>query len=68
MSEILEQFKKHGMDASYHFADDTCKEWAFAYIEKEKALTLFNDHPELQPEMIEIAKSFLWTLDVGKND
>ena len=61
--EILEQFEKYGMDASYHYADDTCSEWDMAYREAEKARELFDNNKQLQKEMREIAKRFLWTLD-----
>ena len=57
---ILDCFRKHGMQASYHYADDTCKEWDSGDAEKRKALKLFDDNPALQGEMRETAKTFLW--------
>ncbi len=58
----LEDFKKAGMTASYHFADDTTKEWGLAKKEEAEALRIFDENPALQPEMREIAKGFLWSL------
>lgn len=60
--DTLEQFKKHGMSASYHFADDSGSEWNHGNREKSLALELFDAHPDLQTAMREIAKGFLWTL------
>lgn len=59
----LELFQKLGMDASYHFADDSGSEWSLGYQQQRRALDLYESHPELQEEMRDIAKSFLWTLD-----
>ena len=63
MNEILEQFKKLGMDASFHFADDTGSEWGLAYRDQEKALDLYLKNPSLQEEMKEIAKGFIFSLE-----
>lgn len=63
MNPKLELFKKHGMDASHHYADDSCKEWGLASKSKSYAMTIFNDNPELQDEMRVIAKGFLWSLE-----
>lgn len=63
---VLAEFKKHGNKASYHYADDSCKEWGLGDSERSKALKLFNDNPELQSEMRTIAKDFLWTLKLNR--
>jgi len=63
---ILKEFTDLGNSASYHFADDSGKEWDAAYAAQHKAESLFIQHPELRDEMIAIAKKFLWTLDVDK--
>ena len=60
--EILEEFKTYGMDASYHYADDTGKEWKFAYPLVDKCLKLVKEHPELHEEMKEIAKHFIFPM------
>ena len=62
MKQILEEFEHLGISASFHFADDSCKEWGTARKQEAKAIALFRDNPELQDEMREIAKGFLWTL------
>ena len=63
MKTILEEFKYYGMSASFHYADDTHSgEWRKGSHYEAKAMALFRAHPELQPEMREIAKGFLWTL------
>jgi hypothetical protein len=63
VNDILQQFKDHGMSASFHYADDTCKEWALASRRESAAMKLFDSHPELQDEMRVIASDFLWTLN-----
>ena len=45
--EILEEFKKAGLDASFHYADDTGQEWKFAYPLVDKCMKLVKEHPEL---------------------
>ena len=62
MSSVVETFKQHGMKASYHYADDSGKEWGHGSREKKLALILFDDNPDLQAEMREIASQFLWSL------
>lgn len=60
--EILEQFKKAGLDASFHYADDTGKEWHLAYPLVEKCMKLAKEYPELHTEMAEIAKHFIFLM------
>ncbi len=59
----LKIFQQHGSNASFHYADDTCREWGAAHREKNKALEIFDNNPKLQAEMREIAKGFLWSLE-----
>ena len=61
--EILEQFKEHGMTASYHYADDSTKEWDQGFKHSYAAQELAKQHPRLIPQMREIAKSFLWSFN-----
>ena len=60
--EILEEFKTYGMDASYHYADDSGKEWHLAYPLVDKCMKLVKEHPELHEEMREIAKRFIFSM------
>ena len=62
MNEALIKFKKRARQASFHYADDSCREWGLAKQDKDSALKLFDDNPELQDEMREIAKDELWSL------
>jgi hypothetical protein len=62
MNKILEQFKKDGYQASYHFACDHGTEYQLGYKYQKAAIKAFKDHPELKDEMIEIAKGFLWSI------
>ena len=57
---VIQQFEKHARACSYHYADDSGKEWGLAREEKAKALELFDTHPDLQLEMRKIADSQLW--------
>lgn len=59
---ILIKFKRHASSASFHYADDSCKEWGLAKQDKNDALKIFDENPELQNEMREIAKDELWSL------
>ena len=61
----LEEFKRLGDSASFHFADDSCKEWPKARTQEAKALALFRANPHLQDDMREIARGFLWSLPKG---
>ena len=67
VTNILNRFTKHGKDASFHYADDTGKEWGSGDREKRDALVLFDSNPALQKEMREIAKGFLWSLKSERN-
>ena len=58
--QILEEFKKAGLDASFHYADDTGKEWHLAYPLVDKCMKLSKEHPSLHTEMKEIAKHFIF--------
>ena len=60
--EILENFKTYGMDASYHYADDSGQEWKFAYPLVDKCIKLVKEHPELHEEMKEISKKFIFSM------
>lgn len=60
--QILEEFKKAGLDASFHYADDTGKEWHLAYPLVDKCMKLAKEHPELHTEMAEIAKHFIFAM------
>ena len=66
MITLTERFKELGMQASYHYADDTCKEWGAGDKAKHQALKIFDDNPALQPELRKIAADFLWTLEIDR--
>ena len=68
MPDILEQFKDLGISASFHFADDSGKEWNIAHREQGIALALYRDNPALQDDMRKIAKGFLWSLSLALED
>ena len=46
--------------ASFHYADDSCKEWHLADDAKQAALKIFDAHPELHDKMR--ANTELWSL------
>ena len=63
LAAILKEFKHYGMSASFHYADDTHSgDWMKGSSYEAKAMALFREHPELEAEMREIAKGFIWTL------
>ena len=58
---ILSSFEQHGKDASYHYADDSGKEWQLGTLERDKALDIWRSHKYLTEEMKVIGKGFLWS-------
>lgn len=65
--DTLAEFKKLGMQASYHYADDSTKEWGLGRKNEAAALALFDDaEPELQTAMREISTGFLWSLNMAR--
>ena len=65
MKTVLEQFEELGKDASYHYAGDMSEFHSGMMLERQ-ALALFDQHPELQAEMREVAKGFLWSLKMSR--
>lgn len=63
MNDTLIKFKRHASRASYHYADDSGKEWGLAKQDKDAALELFDANPDMQDEMRSMAKSELWSLN-----
>jgi hypothetical protein len=59
----LEEFIALGNLASFHYADDTTKEWGRGDECKRQAIDVYKSHPELHEQMKHAAKEFLWTLD-----
>ena len=64
--ELLQQFRKAGSNASYHYADDTGCEWDSGRKYENEALQIFDNHPELEKEFRKIAKRFLWSLNMKR--
>lgn len=56
----IEEFKKYANAASFHYADDSCKEWDEASRCENKAMQIYYANPEHQKEMASIGKSQLW--------
>jgi len=65
-NDFVEEFNLHGKVASYHYSDDTGKEWVLGDRHKTLALIVVDSHPDLQPEMREAAKGFLWSLSMER--
>jgi len=59
---VLDKFTQLGQQASYHYAADRTSEWRLGTPLEAEAVALFDAHPELQAQMREIAKGFLWPL------
>lgn len=59
--EVLQKFKSAGMMASYHYADDSGREWSLGSACEEQAMKLVDTHPELLDDFKEIGKGFLWS-------
>ena len=66
--DILENFKELGEKASYHYADDSGKEWSLGNKAKLECLEIFDANPDLHNTMRAIAKGFLWSLGFERKD
>ena len=64
---VLEEFDKLGKRISFHYADDSGKEWRIARSLKPKVYELYRAHPELQEEMNGLAKGWLWTSEYTRD-
>jgi hypothetical protein len=62
--EVLRLFDSLGRSASYHYADDSTKEWSQGDVDMFAAMNLYIGHPDLREEMQKIAKGFLWSLNM----
>ena len=62
IQDRIEEFDTLGRQASFHYADDRGKEWSQAKTLEAQARALFDQHPDLQKQMRELARGFLWTL------
>ena len=59
-NSIVEEFKKCASSVSFHYADDSCKEWGLAKKGKKAVFKLWDDNPELHDEMLEVMSKQLW--------
>ena len=59
IKSTLELFEQAGKDASYFFAGP---DYRSGYAFEREARRIFNETPELEDQMTEIAKNFLWKL------
>jgi len=66
MIEIIEDFRKNASSASYHYADDSCREWGHAKECVRKCRELLHNHPEHREEFLEIAKTQLCAGEITK--
>jgi len=59
--KAVSEFIRLGYQASYHYADDTCKEWDDAYKCRDEAMDLYRraDTPT-RAAMHLVARAFLW--------
>lgn len=64
MNDLVEQFNTLGQSASYHYADDSGKEYGLGVAKEREAMVLFHAHPELEDQFREKANGFLWSLDI----
>jgi hypothetical protein len=56
----LEEFKQAAGNASYHYADDTCREWDLAEKYEHQCRRIFEEADEaLKAEIRKVAGSYL---------
>ena len=63
---VLEKFTQLGQQASYHYAADRTSEWRLGTPLEREAIAMFDANPELQAQMREVAKGFLWSLELRR--
>ena len=54
-------FKHYGLRASYHYADDSTKEWRYGAMAKDKAYKIAAAYPQCEEQFKEVAQNFLWS-------
>lgn len=64
--QALIEFNRHGQNASFHYDDDSNKEWHIGDEEKRIALEVFDAFPALQAEFRKIARNFSWSLELER--
>lgn len=57
----LAQFAKEGRDASYHYADDSGKEWQQGALARDRAIAIWQKNKHLTEKMLYLARDFLWS-------
>lgn len=57
----LSQFHKEGKDASYHYADDSGKEWYQGTLARDRALAIWRKNKHLTEKMLYLSRDFLWS-------
>lgn len=65
-NEIIETFKKEAGSASFHYADDSCREWGQAKKCVKNCHEMYAQHPEYKEEFNEIAKRQLCATEILK--
>lgn len=60
--EIIDHYKSLARSASYHYADDSGKEWDQAREYEQKALDLFYAYPQMERKLRAAHKGNLWSL------
>ena len=63
---ILDEFKKKASSASYHYADDSCKEWGQAKSCVRICRDILKNYPEYRADLIKIANKQLCALEITK--
>ena len=59
--EWVNEFLHEGMTASYHYADDSGKEWPLGTLHRDRALAVYEKRPDLESRLLEVGKKFLWS-------
>lgn len=60
--DVIDLFRSLAGSASYHYADDTGKEWGDAARDEYDARNLYKNHPELKEDFDMIMRNQLWSM------
>jgi len=63
---VLDEFKKKASSASYHYADDSGKEWRLARGCVSICRDMLKNYPEYRDDLIKIAKTQLCASEITR--
>ena len=66
-SDVIKEFQRLANSASFHYADDSGREWPLGKADENEAMRLYHGYPHLQSEMDCIGNMQLWNFKKRAN-